>query len=188
MADLLSENRELLRRFRHGEAAALSEVYTHYAPVIARFLRDGFGFRSGQNTCAFRGYKQQFDLENALQEVFLRAFSERGRLSYDGLRCYKNYLCAIAKNYVIDQTRQQKDIRGLVELDEETTASGDNSGARESPLQSAEAKELDSLLAEYLEQCDARTRRYFELRYRYGLVQTDVVRQMSLSRIQVSRL
>ena len=47
--------------------------------------------------------EQALDL---VQEVFLRAFDERARLGYDGLRPYRPYLLRIAKNLRIDTARR----------------------------------------------------------------------------------
>src|SRR5437762_10073842 len=94
---LLIERRELLDRFKRGERQALEEVYRHYVPDVAAFLQRGFTFSSGGRPLRFSGYAQPFDLDNALQETFLRAFKESARVGYDGLHPYKSYLFAIAR-------------------------------------------------------------------------------------------
>src|SRR5262245_33995403 len=104
----LVERRPLLEGFRAGDRAALTEVYRHYAPGVAELLRHGFAFGSAGEMRVFRGYRSSFDLENALQEVFARAFQESALLRYDGLRPYVNYIYAIARNYVIDQLRRRE--------------------------------------------------------------------------------
>ena len=105
---LLADNRELLNHFRRGETRALEQIYRHYAPRIATFLSRGFTFKSRDRCLHFRGYHQAFDIDNALQETFARAFSERARLSYDGLRSYQVYLLAIARNLVLDEFRSRE--------------------------------------------------------------------------------
>ena len=59
-------------------------------------------------TLRFGGYAQPFDLDNALQETFVRAFKESARVGYDGLHPYKNYLLAIARNLVLDEFRNRE--------------------------------------------------------------------------------
>jgi RNA polymerase sigma-70 factor (ECF subfamily) len=49
--------------------------------------------------------RQPDDLADLVQEVFVRAFSEKGRRAYDGLREYGPYLYAIARNVLIDWAR-----------------------------------------------------------------------------------
>src|SRR5689334_16260622 len=105
---LLVERRELLDRFKRGERQALEEVYRHYVPEVAAFLQRGFTFQSAGRTLRFSGFAQPFDLDNALQETFTRAFRESARLGYDGLRSYKNYLLAIARNFVLDELRTRE--------------------------------------------------------------------------------
>src|SRR5687768_6138410 len=100
---LFLERRELLARFRAGERPALEETYRFYAPVVANFLSRGFTFKSGESTLRFQGYRDAFDLDNALAETFVRAFREAARLGYDGLNPYKNYLLTIARNLSIDE-------------------------------------------------------------------------------------
>lgn len=45
------------------------------------------------------------DVEDLVQEVFARAFSESARSAYDGLRPYRNYLYAIARNLAVQRAR-----------------------------------------------------------------------------------
>ena len=105
---LLIERRELLDRFKRGERRALEEVYRHYAPEVAAFLQRGFTFNSAGRALRFSGYAQPFDLDNALQETFVRAFKESARVAYDGLHPYKSYLLAIARNLVLDEFRNRE--------------------------------------------------------------------------------
>ena len=44
-----------------------------------------------------------------MQEAFRRAFEERARSAYDGLRPYRRYLLTITRNLVIDQLRKQRE-------------------------------------------------------------------------------
>src|SRR5260370_40880082 len=105
---LLIERRELLDRFKKGERRALEDVYRHYVSDVAAFLQRGFTFNSAGRSLRFVGYAQPFDLDNALQETFTRAFKESARLGYDGLHAYKNYLLAIARNLVLDEFRHRE--------------------------------------------------------------------------------
>src|SRR6185312_11870668 len=108
LMSLLIERRELLERFKKGERKALEEVYRHYVSDVANFLQRGFSFNSRERTLRFTGYAQPFDLDNALQETFTRAFRESARIGYDGLHSYRNYLFAIARNLVIDEFRNRE--------------------------------------------------------------------------------
>src|SRR5690242_17666024 len=105
---LLLSERQLLERFRSGERRALEDVYRHYVRPVSEFLSRGFTFSSRDRTLRFRGYTQPFDLDNAIQETFTRAFKDSARIGYDGLNSYKNYLFAIARNLVIDEFRSRE--------------------------------------------------------------------------------
>ena len=80
---LLREDRQLLHRFRRGEAEALAAVYRAYVDQVAGFLRGGFAFKSKGEPYTFAGFRSPSDLQDALQETFCRAFSERARLAYE---------------------------------------------------------------------------------------------------------
>lgn len=69
-------------------------------------LLNGFPVESGGKRFMFRGYKEPWLLENAVQEIFTRAFTQGARTAYDGVRPYKNYLMTIARNYVVDAFRK----------------------------------------------------------------------------------
>jgi RNA polymerase sigma-70 factor (ECF subfamily) len=109
-----------LHRFRDGDRATLGELYRQHVPGVASFLRRGFSYSSGSRILRFRGYTQPFELDNALQETFARAFRPAARQGYDGLRPYRSYLYAIARNVVVDELRQRdpaapRDAEPLVE-------------------------------------------------------------------------
>src|SRR5574341_691980 len=90
-------DRSFLDAFRRGDRAALAAVYEHYVAGVSAILRHGFAFSSGGARTRFHGYRSQFELEDILQEVFSRAFSERARLAWDGLTPYESYLAGIAR-------------------------------------------------------------------------------------------
>jgi len=93
-------NEELLRRFRAGETQALCEVYSRYVAAVKTAL----------NCCA-RTLRVQvggrLDVADIVQDVFIKAFSERARLSYDARFGYKPFLLAVARNAFIDELRRQ---------------------------------------------------------------------------------
>ncbi len=73
------------------------------------------------------------ELEDLIQEVFVRAFSEKGRLAYDGLRDYEPYICTIARNLLIDRARKQGREVPL-DWDAETPARGMPRGTGVAPI------------------------------------------------------
>ena len=202
---LLVEKRELRERFRAGQRAALEEVYRHYAPEVAPFLSRGFGFNSRGRALRFTGYAQPFDLDNALQETFARAFKESARLGYDGLHSYKNYLLAIARNFVLDELRTREVAMSPFVLDGSAQSGeapmglgesgetwvGEGSGlAVDSPRHAGCAEheflrnELGQLYGRFLAQLDDRDRRFFQGRFEEQLTQVDAGARVELSHMQ----
>lgn len=183
----LSEDRALLDGFRRGERDALAKVFTHYAPHVASLLRNGFGFNSGNQRIRFGGYSRVFELEDALQETFKRAFAERSRLAYDGLRPYAAYLAVIARNLVIDQyTTRRRELLHF-SFDEgdapDLDASGETLVAR--PEREALDSELRGLLAGFRANLNEREQTVFTLRFDEGLSHIAITEQTGLSASQV---
>jgi RNA polymerase sigma factor (sigma-70 family) len=202
---LLSERRELLDRFRRGERQALEEVYRHHVSDVAAFLSRGFTFQSRERTLRFVGYTQPFDLDNALQETFARAFKESARLGYDGLHSYKNYLLAIARNLVLDEFRNrevamspfidQLDAGGSVEAaahegeDAAPAATvADAPSAGVSAEQELMRNELGRLYAGFVARLDERDRTFFRHRFEEQQTQVDAGARAGLSHMQARTL
>ena len=109
--DIFRNNPELLADFRAGNSKALTEVYRFYERPLRHFVLRGFSFKSGSRDLYFRGAWSEADLDDVVQETFRRAFGERARQSFDGIRPYKNYLFTIARNAVInDLTAKNRQI------------------------------------------------------------------------------
>jgi RNA polymerase sigma factor (sigma-70 family) len=56
---------------------------------------------------AVLGPAEHADRIDLVQETFARAFTEKARLAYDGLRDYQPYLLAICRNLVFDWARRR---------------------------------------------------------------------------------
>jgi RNA polymerase sigma-70 factor (ECF subfamily) len=202
---LLIERRELLDRFKRGERRALEEVYRHYVADVAAFLSRGFTFSSGGRTLRFAGYTQPFDLDNAVQETFVRAFKESARVGYDGLRPYKQYLMAIARNLVLDEFRTREVAMSpfIDQLDSGTAeAAAVNDGEEAAPAAtvadspsagvSAEQEflrnELGKLYAGFVERLDERDRTFFRHRFEEQRTQVDAGARSGLTHMQARTL
>ena len=200
---LLIERRELLDRFKRGERQALEEVYRHYAPHVAAFLQRGFTFTSGGRPLRFSGYAQPFDLDNALQETFLRAFKESARVGYDGLHPYKSYLLAIARNLVLDEFRNREvamspfidrlEVSGPVEVGDGNEAAPSSSlsdapSAGVSAEQEFLRNELGRLYATFVARLDERDRTFFRHRFEEQRTQVEAGQLSELSHMQARTL
>ncbi len=203
---LLIERRELLDRFKRGERRALEEVYRHYAPDVAAFLQRGFNFASAGRTLRFSGYAQPFDLDNALQETFVRAFKESARLGYDGLHPYKSYLLAIARNLVLDEFRN-REVAMSPFIDQLDTSGGAQEAATHEGEEAAPAStvsdapsagvsaeqeflrhELGRLYAAFVARLDEKDRSFFRHRFEEQRTQVDAGAACGLSHMQARTL
>jgi RNA polymerase sigma-70 factor (ECF subfamily) len=195
---LLSSDRELLRRFRLGEEEALARVYREYAPAIASFLARGFTFSSKGRKLQFNGYHQPFDLENGVQETFVRAFAERARLAYDGLSPYKSYIMAIARNLVLSELRRRE--VAMSQLVREADERGDDSvdvlaaeplGAH-TPESTGEAEflrqELTRLYKGFVSELKPQHQSFFVARFEERLTQVEAGKRAGLSHMQARTL
>ena len=61
-------------------------------------MMGSYSFNAREKQYAFNGYKKAWQLESAVQDVFLKAFRDTARLAYDGQRPFKGYLFTIARN------------------------------------------------------------------------------------------
>jgi RNA polymerase sigma-70 factor (ECF subfamily) len=199
---LLVEQRALLDRFRRGERRALEEVYRHYAADVAAFLQRGFTFLSAGRHFRFAGYRQPFDLDNALQETFTRAFKESARLGYDGLHPYKGYLLAIARNLVLDELRTREvamspyiaqleavPVEGSDGDDRAPVGSiGDAPAASGSAEHELLGRELAQLYAAFVARLNERDRTFFRHRFEEQRTQVDAGALSGLSHMQARTL
>ena len=186
----LVEDRQLREAFRRGERPALAEVYREYARPLFGLLREGFGFQSGGKQHHFAGFRDPWELENAVQETFLRAFGERARLRYDGLRPYRNYLFTIARNLVIDEFRRKE--RLFAPLDEavEVAAADDPvtlASPPPGPERQAEQREISGHVETFVEGLDPRERRVFDARFRQGASVERAARDLGITEYRVKR-
>ena len=187
MSCLLSEDRALLDGFRRGERDALAKVFTHYAPHVASLLKSGFGFNAGNQRIRFGGYSRIFELEDALQETFKRAFGERARVAYDGLRPYAGYVAVIARNLVIDQYTSRRRELLHFSFEDHDAPETDDTGAivTARPEREAMASELRVLLTSFRAELTAREQQVFTLRFDEGLSHAAITHETGLSASQV---
>lgn len=98
---------ELIERFRAGDRALLAELYRAHVAAVEAMLSQGFSFSSKGQPVRFRGFREPFRLQEAVQESFVHGFRAKAREGYDGSQPYRPYLMTIARNRVIDGFRRE---------------------------------------------------------------------------------
>lgn len=171
--------RALLQRFRDGETDALAEVYRQHAGVLTRMLRAA-AFR-GQS---FASLRSAMELENAIVEVFTRAFEPRARQVYDGQRPYEHFLMGIARNYLLELMRNREHPAGL-EISEELDAA--LSFDRPDVHEELEDREVTELLRRFRAELGQEEGQLYDLRYVEGLTQMVAAERLGQTRIQLRR-
>ncbi|WP_241758895.1 RNA polymerase sigma factor [Pyxidicoccus parkwayensis] len=167
-----------MRRFREGNPEALAAVYRANAEGLARMLRAA-AWRGG----VFSHLRGAMELENLILETFARAFEPRARAAYDGTRPYAHFLMGIARNVLLEQSRNRELAVGLEPFEGQGEVPEDNGGL----AQALEDREVEALVAGFKEGLSTEERRLFELRFGEGLAQETAASQMGLTRIQVRR-
>ncbi|MBL4688024.1 MAG: sigma-70 family RNA polymerase sigma factor [Nannocystaceae bacterium] len=180
----------VLRGFKNGEVAALTDVYRRHVGDVTGLLRHGFSFASRGRAHRFVGYGSAFELQDALHETFRRAFEPTARLAYDGIRPYAPYLRTIARNVVLRGFRARE-----VQFPE--LGAGDDGGdgvggeaqwadtESATPEDGVARQQVRAVVAAYLDTLKDTDRRLLTLRFIEGSSQRDVAEALGIGRQQV---
>lgn len=177
---------DALAAFRRGDSAKLTAIYRDHVDVIARMLRDGFTFSSGDQTIRFTGLRSASDQQDLLQETFVRAFSPSARANYDGVTPFVAYLRGIARNLVIDHLRAQKRaaLEPLTEAHEgaHVVVVDDDAGA------AIDDEALRAFVATFEGSLPVLEQRFVAVRYGQGLTQLETAARLGVGRSRVRTL
>jgi RNA polymerase sigma-70 factor, ECF subfamily len=178
---VFSGNPRLLAEFRAGNRDSMSTVYWFFVSDMEAVIRRGLlvagvGARvDAQSTVA-----------DLVQDVFVRAFGESARLSYDGKREYRPFLKTIARNVLIDYLRRQGRERCLDPTRLERLVDD------EVPVQIEEPPYADpptlALVEQYLASLPAPEHQVYRQRYALGRSQEQAASALCLTRQQVRTL
>lgn len=177
---VLHEDRALLEKFRRGDAEALTYVYRTHVQRLSDYLRAGFSTDTGGRV---GGLSRQSELEDAIQEIFIRAFRDAARASYDGLRPFEGWLVGIAHNYAVSELRRRRlPVEPLSHQLERKVADT-------SPTESIiEDRELEALLKAFVATLSEREQAVYHARFDRELSQEQAAKALNLTRIQVRRV
>jgi RNA polymerase sigma-70 factor (ECF subfamily) len=181
MTPLFPEDAALLRRFRQGERDALERVYWAYVDRIEGVVRHGF-FLIQKEGLRIEGARAD-EVADLVQETFARAFSERARLAYDGVREYGPFLITITRNLLVDRARKLGRELSFEQLGEDR----DDTEAPEPEATWADEATM-KVVREYLATLPDELRRVHEQRYVRSLSQEQAARALGISRQQIRTL
>jgi len=194
---------EFLEAFRRGEAWALDRVYRLYKRPLRNFILRGFAFKSEGRNMYFAGRLGDADIDDILHETFRRAFGERARNTYDGVRPYKNYLFTIARNAVItDLTAKQRQIpvgealmrdsspEEMTALEHWVRARQANLAAQHSDATDEQVENLEvyGLVVGFMEHLKDEDRSFFEIRFLGSCSQEKTAQAMGWNRAKVRKV
>lgn len=165
----------LLKRFRDGDRDALELVYREHVGSVETFLRVRL-LRARRLTAAA--------VSDLVQEVFLRAFSAKGRSGYDGEREYRPYLFTLARNLLVDwlrrTSREAGDLAAIEALVDSEATQLDGSEMFPSELLAATARYVASL--------EPQLRKVHEHRFVLAESQVSAAEAIGVSRQTLRRL
>jgi RNA polymerase sigma factor (sigma-70 family) len=167
---IFREQPDLLEAFRRGERHALERVYRTYVRELDAYLRT----LARAATCP--ELAQPSAIADALQEVFVRAFSPTARNSFQAGRPFSPYLRAIARNFFIDLLRSRA--HEVAKADERSFESVVPSSEGEIALE----PRVSALLSTYVASLSEPLKGVYEQRFVLGHSQEDACAALGLSR------
>lgn len=180
----LNDNPGRLRGYRQGDPKVLAEIYKEYALPLASRLSRRFSLQLGGSPGLCAGILGPFDLDDVVQETFIRVFGKSARERFDGSRPFLPYLVVIAKNLILDRARRDGLWRTWLERHP--------AGAPEADDPTPEAVTLDrEFVAEYQRfkgELTERDGKVWSMRFEQELGRNEVAAATGLTVMQLRRL
>lgn len=157
---LRENNDQLLAKVAGGDRQAFTQLYTHHLDNLFRYI--------------FLVTKSKEETEEILQEVFIKIWENRARLTT--IDSFENYVFRCAKNKLLDTVRrQQVRERVLSEIKRSKAVS-----AHTTSDQSA-YKEYYMLVQQAIEQLPTKRKLIFRLNIENGYSQEEIARHLKIS-------
>jgi len=160
----------------------LTRVYEVYAPGLAATLATGFVVRDGEGARRFDGRLGPFDLDDLVQDAFIRAFDDRARRAYDGLRPFAPFLLAIARNSLVDRARRERRYAARLATVRDEVA---DAPAAPGPDVAADERAIADAYLGFRAGLDELARQVWSLRFEEGASRRVVEEQTRLTPMQV---
>ncbi len=169
-----SIDKVLVENTLHGDEHAFAELVLRYRAAIWRTVR--------------RRLVDHFDSEDAMQEVFLRAYTSLHR--FDPNRPFDRWILRIATNYCIDALRRRRARQPWLFVEYKESASEQACSQETAPF-SLTASECRRAARRLLGAVKPRNRNAFVLRELEGMEYSEVAKALRISplaaRVRVSR-
>lgn len=182
-------SRARIEAFRRGDRPALEAIYREELPGLMAFLRGGFRFDAQGRSLRFAGYRSSFELHDAVQEAFRRAFEPRARQDFDGLRPFGPWLRVIARNVVLKEFRRRErlflDEGRVAELAQGVAATSAEDAAhreRVDPELALHRERVRASVRRFVASLDAEAQRLVALRFVEGLGQREAAAALGIGR------
>ena len=156
-----ADDASLARAVAAGDEAAAAEVWRRYAPLVRSVLRRSIG-----------PYE---DVEDHVQEVFLRYFHQRAELREPG--ALRSFLIGVSMHVAVSELRRRR-VRAWLRL---TTTGVLPDVASQDGERRDEAREATRRLYVLLDRLDAAGRLTFVLRHIQGLELTEIAEALDVS-------
>lgn len=156
-----------LARFRAGDPELLGDLFERTAPILRRVLR----------AC---GLRSEADLDDALQTVFVKAFTPEARQAYSGLKPYEAYLKTIARNVVHDLRRSGRSRFEV--LDPERAERTEVEAEWANPAAQVEHAEAQALRQRFVQGLQGDVRDIYDNCLVQGLCERDAAARLGLTR------
>lgn len=161
---------DFVRAFRIGDQAALAIVYREHVSDVRRLVTR---WRHG-------ALAADVEVEDLVQDIFVRIFSTPSREAYDGIRGLGPYLRKIARHFLIDRVRRRA--RRAVEVTSEGIENVEDARAK---LHDTRTEALCFALEDQLASLPGELIRVYRYRYVLSQSQAATCRELGLTRQQL---
>lgn len=157
-----------LQKFRDGDSSAFAEVVRveggHVRAVAARYFRSFF------------------DQEEAIQEIWMRAYANREAFDVERLESFPSWLRVLAQRRCIDLLRRRQE--PVDHRDDLAKAPLDRRSSSGSQLAAAEQAQLQQAVERFVAGLKPDWRDFFQAHFIMGMTYGEVAQQLSLSKLR----
>ena len=93
------DNKSLMKRLSASDISALEEIYVVFAPKVRSFITHYIG---------------KEEAEDLTQDIFLKIWQSRNKISSILIRDLDSYIFRISKNYVLDRLKHKKIVKRYI--------------------------------------------------------------------------